>query len=79
MQPANSVTRAIRDESVVVYGDGYLRVWCGDIPLGPRIQTPGKRCPPWSHDWQLEEYERINGTYVDRVCRKCCRRKPMRG
>ena len=77
-EPANLLTRAMRDEAVVRYSDGYLQVWLGDIPLGGKIQTKGPRCPWWQrHDWEIDEYERLSGLMRDNVCRKCKRRRPL--
>ena len=73
----NLITDSIRDDSVVVIHDGHLRIWWGDTPLGGKVQTKGSRCRWWRHDWFIDEYPGVRGTYRDRACQKCSRRKPL--
>ena len=76
-EPANLLTRDMRDRAVVRYSDGYLRVWIGEIPLGGKNQTESPRCRPWRHDWDVDEYEGLSRVFRDKVCRKCQRRRPL--
>ena len=80
MQISGLLPPGMADGAVVRYSDeGYLRVWIGDIPFGPRIQTDGPRCRPWRHRWFIDKYERIAGQfYRDKVCEVCHRRIPLK-
>ena len=79
MQISGLLPPGMADKAVVKYSEGYLRVWIGDIPYGPRLQTEGPRCRPWKHRWFVDEYERIaDKTYRDKVCKICQRRIPLR-
>lgn len=71
-EPVNLLTREVREHAVVRYTGNYLRVYFGGIPIGGRLPIVGKRCRPLTHDFYIEEYERVGGrTYRDKVCRKC--------
>lgn len=72
-----SFSDCVMNESVVVIKDGYKRIWCGEYPLGRRIQTKAERCTIGTHKWFIEEYEGITKPYVDKVCSRCRRRKPL--
>ncbi len=77
MEPNNLLTRSIRNDSEVVYEGGSARIYWGVVPMGGKIQQPGKRCRRWAHDWTIDEYAGVRGTYRDRVCKKCDRRIPL--
>lgn len=77
--PFNRFMSDVMDKAVVErYADGSKRVWLGDVPLGGKVQGRGPRCPEDAHDFVLDSYEGIRGTYVDKVCTKCTRRKPFK-
>lgn len=66
------------DNSVVdTFPDGSRRVRFGEFPLGRKVQSKGPRCSG-EHDFYLDRYPGIRHRYVDRVCRNCTRRVPVR-
>ncbi|WPH57642.1 hypothetical protein [Mycobacterium phage WXIN] len=68
---------SVMTDSVVKISRGSARIYWGGTPLGGKFQTPGAKCRWWRHDWVLDEYPGVRGTYRDKVCRKCPRRKPL--
>lgn len=75
---ANRFMNDLRDNAVVVCKDGYRRVFIGDIPLGRRIQAPGKQCKRGKHEFVYQTYPRCwDREYTDKVCVNCPRRIPL--
>lgn len=63
---------------VTLWADGTRRVVWRGVPLGRKLQPPGPKCPEGQHDFERETYEGFRHPYVDKVCRKCPRRVPVK-
>lgn len=58
----------VRENAVVRRCEyGSIRVFCGDTPLGRKLQTEGPRCKG-RHKWVIDLYDGLRYEYVDKVC-----------
>lgn len=85
MRPGN--VEEMLDNCVVHdYGTSNQRVYFGDRPLGRKLQAKGHRCSEGGHDFFIDRYPRVPKAatphipreYVDKVCRNCTRRVPVK-